>query len=426
MLYVITGILLIISFTVFIVFAVRGGNLTVGFFILTIFWAILSRVPFNIAIEEIFTNPVLEYGKTIVYVILGSWFGRVLVDTGVAKAISNETKNISQKNPILATIFISLIITLIFSSAYGVGSAIAIGVILFPILFSIGVPKNVAVTIFTMSIGAAMYLNPILFNQFLVFFNDVKWGPHYLKFGFVAMAIQSAITILMILKYRNQIRQNNHVLDEENKVLIIANDEKLSWITYSLPILPILMTIFLKWDPVPALILVILLTFLLTGKMKSYSEFIELMNQTIHQAISDISELIIMLLVLTMFQSASVHVMSNFSNVFAQVIPHSKLILTFVMIIIAPLAYFRGPIMLFGAGAATVSVLLSTGLFDSYFIFGLFVVPTLLSMSADITQSWNLWAVTFTDLNPKKFLKTAFPWAWLAAGLNLIAAYCLL
>jgi hypothetical protein len=39
--------------------------------------------------------------------------------------------------------------------------AIAVGVILFPIMFSIGVPKNIAVSVFTIAIGAAMYVNNV-------------------------------------------------------------------------------------------------------------------------------------------------------------------------------------------------------------------------------------------------------------------------
>src|SRR5699024_11112907 len=116
----------------------------------------------------------LNYRKTAAYIIFGSWFGRVLVDTGIAGSISRRTVKIGKKNPVLATILIAFVVALIFTSSYGVGSAIAVGVILFPILFSIGVPKPIAVSIFTMSIGAAMYVNNVLFVQFQVFFPEVE------------------------------------------------------------------------------------------------------------------------------------------------------------------------------------------------------------------------------------------------------------
>jgi len=186
----ITGILLAITFVEFVVYAMKGGNLTVGFFVMAVLWTMIGLVPFNQAIKEIFTDPVLNYGKTASYIIFGSWFGRVLVDTGIAGSISRRTEKVGKKNPVLATILIALVIALIFTSSYGVGSAIAVGVILFPIMFSIGVPKPIAVSVFTMSIGAAMYVNNVLFVQFQVFFPEVSCDAHYQRFGFVAMIIQ--------------------------------------------------------------------------------------------------------------------------------------------------------------------------------------------------------------------------------------------
>ncbi len=100
--------------------------------------------------------------------------------------------------------------------------------------------------------------------------------------------------------------------------------------------------------------------------------------------------------------------------------------MVFIMIVIAPLSYFRGPLMLYGAGAATAAIFTATGLFPPYFLYGLLVVPTMMAVSADITQSWNLWSVEYAKLDTKTFLLTGLPWAWIATILNLLAAYVLL
>lgn len=419
----ITGILLAITFIAFVVYAMKGGNLTVGFFVMAVLWTIIGLVPFNQAIKEIFTDPVLNYGKTAAYIIFGSWFGRVLVDTGIAGSISRRTEKVGKKNPVLATILIALVIALIFTSSYGVGSAIAVGVILFPIMFSIGVPKPIAVSVFTMSIGAAMYVNNVLFVQFQVFFPEVSWDAHYQRFGFVAMIIQMLIVLLFILFNAKKIRNG--------KPEIVANDSREAiaevpiW-TYMLPVLPVALSIFAKWDAVPALLLSTIIAFLATGNMKSYTRFVKMMNETATHAISDISGLLIMLFVLTMFQSAAVHAMSGFTDVFQQIIPSSKVVMIIIIAILAPLSFFRGPLMLYGAGAATAAVLVGTGKFDQYFLYGLLVVPSMMGVSACITQSWNLWAVQYARLDTKTFLSTGIPWAWGATVLNLIAALYLL
>lgn len=93
----ITGILLALTFIIFVIYAMKGGNLTVGFFVMAVLWTMIGLVPFNQAIKEIFTEPVLNYGKTAAYIIFGSWFGRVLVDTGIAGSISRKTEKVGKK-----------------------------------------------------------------------------------------------------------------------------------------------------------------------------------------------------------------------------------------------------------------------------------------------------------------------------------------
>lgn len=419
----ITGILLVLTFVIFIIYAMKGGNLIVGFFVMAVLWTVIGQVPFNQAIKEIFTEPVLNYGKTAAYIIFGSWFGRVLVDTGIAGSISRKTEIVGKKSPVFATILIALVIALIFTSSYGVGSAIAVGVILLPIMFSIGVPKNIAVTIFTLSIGAAMYVNNVLFVQFQVFFPKVEWGIHYQRFGFVAMAIQMVIVILFILFNAKKIRNGKPVIVKSEQSDTVQEVSK--W-TYILPVLPVLLSIFAKWDAVPALLLSIIIAFFATGHMKTYTKFVTSMNETAKHAISDIAGLLIMLFVLTMFQAAAIHAMSGFTDFFQAVLPSSKLVLIIIVAIIAPLSYFRGPLMLYGAGAATAAILVGTGMFDQYFLYGLLVVPSMMGISACITQSWNLWSVQYAELDTKTFLLTGLPWAWIATVLNLFAAYFLL
>lgn len=106
----IMGILLIASFICFVIYAMKGGNLTIGFFILTIVWTLVYflGIPFGIGkpfdvIEETFAQPALTYGSTIIQIICGAWFGRVLVDTGIAASISYRTAKVGEKSPVLAT-----------------------------------------------------------------------------------------------------------------------------------------------------------------------------------------------------------------------------------------------------------------------------------------------------------------------------------
>lgn len=183
--------------------------------------------------------------------------------------------------------------------------------------------------------------------------------------------------------------------------------------TYALPVVPVALSIIFQWDAVPALFLASIIAFFGTGHMKTYKGFVNILNSTAKTAIGDIGSLIIMLLVLRFFQHAAVTVMADFGPALTSVIPNNEMILAIAVCILAPLALFRGPLELYGAGSAVISILMGMGVFNAWFLFALLVVPSMTCISSCVTQSWNMWAVEYNELEPKTFLKNGVPVYWL-------------
>ena len=421
----IIAILLLITFIGFIVYILKGGNLMIGFFIMAILWAVIGLVPFNVAIKKIFAEPALNYGPTIIYIVFGSWFGRVLVDSGIAPAISAATNKVGKKKPLLAAVLVALVTCLIFVSAYGVGSVIAIGVILLPILLSVGLPRDLALSVFVLSIGAPMYLNVVLYNQMKAFFPKAVYGGKYLEFGIAAMIVQMVAVLIFLFVHRKQI---DPAKADENLAIIGAADnadevKSVPVISYLVPIIPVVMNMLFKWDAVPALTLGTLIAMLLTGQFKDYKHSIQFMNDTIKTAISDIAGLIMFLMALTMFSGAASMNAVRFRPIFAAILPHNTLSLCLAMGILAPLALFRGPLHVWGAGAATAAVLSGIGLFSDALLLPLMYVPTLLAVSTDITQSWNVWGLDYMKVDSKKFLKNGVPVMWIVSIINELLVF---
>ncbi len=417
----IIAVLLLITFALFIGYILKGGNLMIGFFVMAILWAIIGMVPFDTAIQKIFAEPATNYGPTIIYIVFGSWFGRVLVDSGIAPAISETTNKVGRKKPLLAAVLVLIVTAFIFVSAYGVGSVIAVGVILLPIMLSVGVPRDIALVAFSMAIGAPMYINVVLYNQIKVFFPKAAYNASYLRFGIIAMAVQLIAVILFLFIVRKKIDPSKAELNL-NTIGAGMGDEKevksVPKIAFVIPIVPVLMNMLFHWDAVPALTLATLLGALLTGNMKNYKHFVNFMNETVKHAIADIAGLVMFLMSLAMFTGAASLNAASFKPIFEAILPNSHLILALALGILAPLALFRGPLHVWGAGAATAAVLSGTGLFSDVFLLPLLYVPTLMAVSVDITQSWNVWGLDYMKVQSKDFLKYGVPVMWIVSIIN--------
>lgn len=426
MLSTISALLLLLTFVGFIVYIIRGGNLMIGFFIMAILWSIIGMVPANQVIQKVFAEPALNYGPTIIYIVFGSWFGRVLVESGIAPAISEGTNRVGKKRPVIAGILVLLVTSFIFVSAYGVGSVIAIGVILLPIMLSVGIPRDLAISTFALAIGAPMYINVVLFNQIKAFFPNASYGGKYLVFGVIATVVQLVAVILLFVIHRGRIdpsqaESNLRIIGEQKKGQ--TNTVNIPKISFIIPIVPVLMNMIFKWDAIPALTLATILAMLLTGKMKGYKSFVAFLNTTISKAIGDISGLIMFLMALIMFSGAASMDAQRFRPMFEVILPHSHFVLALVLGILAPLALFRGPLQVWGAGAATAAVLSGTGLFNDAFLLPLLYVPSLLAVSTDITQSWNVWGLDYMKVQPKDFLKLGVPVMWVVSIINEVLVF---
>ena len=137
-------------------------------------------------------------------VVFGAWFGRVLMKTGIASTLIRTTTELGGDKPAITCILLCIVTTACFSSIFGAGAVVAIGVIVLPIFMSLGIPKVLATCSFMLSVGAGMFVNPVLYGQYSAFFlgEDGKTLYPYeqhVSWGIYALLIQVAVVIIMVV-----------------------------------------------------------------------------------------------------------------------------------------------------------------------------------------------------------------------------------
>ena len=220
----IIGILILASFFGLAVYAARGGNLMMGMLIMAILWTILPmtgnllasnpefiaangdsiRITWIQAFSKVFQSGPEGWGSVLVNVVFGAWFGRVLLETGIAATLIRKTTELGGDKPAVTCILLCIVTAAIFSSLFGAGAVVAIGVIILPIFMSLGIPKVLSVVSFMLSIGAGMFLNPVLFGQYTAFFLDGDGKvlypyEQYVTWGGIARPVQLVFTITRML-----------------------------------------------------------------------------------------------------------------------------------------------------------------------------------------------------------------------------------
>ncbi len=422
------GILLLITYFGLIVYAARGGNLMVGFLIMAVIWIALCMIGGQLTWDDAMVN-ILQggpesWGATAVNVVFGSWFGRVLVDTGIAAKLIRSVTELGGDNPIIVTILLSIVTGIIFTSTFGAGAVVAIGIIVLPILMSLGVSKILAVTTYLMSVGSGMYINTVLFSQMQAIFPDMAYDKAYLNWAFPAMAVQLILIGLMVIfnmRSTKKKKRKSWALQVDNDP---AEEKDIPAISLITPIIPTTLSIAFGWLTIPAFIVGALFGLLITGHFTSYSKATRVISSTFYDGVIDVASLLGFLFILPMFNRIAGVAAPFFEPILGGILPQSTFGLVVAFVIMAPLGLFRGPLTIFGAGAATVGVINAIGSFSTPFLFTLMYVPTIaMNLSACPTQSWNLWALNYSKVSVKDFMRTGMIFAWIISAINLILVY---
>lgn len=424
---VIAGILLFVTFIGLIVYCVKGGNLLVGFITTAILWCIIGRIPVNIVVTDIFQTSVETYGKTIAIIVFGAWFGRMLVDTGIAGYVIKKTVELAGDKPLVTALSVSIVCALIFTSAFGVGSVMAIGMIVLPIMFSLGVDKKTAVGTYLLAVAAGMYLNIAYVSQFYVVFKNVKYDDNYIPFAIAATLVHIAVMVCFIIFNYNRAQRGRVRAWAATPMPEMNETKPITWPCVIVPILPIIMVSVFKWQPVPSFLLGIFFGLLLTSNMTSYDLAVEKIQKTLYDGIADSGLLIGMLYSVNIFQAAAQKVAPILQSLLGGIIPTSSIVILAAVCVLAPLALFRGPLMIWGSGIALVTILQAMGIFSERFLFALFLIPPVAIVASSCpTQSWSMWALSYSKLEPKQYIKTNLAWAWLILIIVEVIAYIMI
>ena len=426
------GILLLVSFVGLAVYCIRGHNLMIGFLVMSTLWTVLPLIGnmlvtnpefllANPGIQEIdlvktlnaiFQTAPQNWGTTLVNVCWGAWFGRVLMETGVAATIIRKTVELGGDRPIITITLLNIVTAAIFTSMTGAGPVIAIGVIILPILMSLGIPKAIALFTFMGSVAAGIYLNPVNFAQYRAFFLTVDQMPEFTlgwytrQWGFAALLIMLVVTTILTAVFL-KVRKPAHSWAAQTERPADANAPGLALIA---PILPVAGAIFLDLSVILGFVVSGFFAMLLCGKLKGgFKNVCQLVNKMYYDGVVDTAPLIGFLLTLPMFNEAAKLCAPYFRSVVGGIIPQSTLMLCIIFACLSVFGLFRGPMTLVGCGAATLGVVSSMG-FSVPFLYACFAIPTItMNIGSCITQSWVAWGLAYTKVESRDFLRMSIP-----------------
>lgn len=412
-------ILLAITFIAFIYYAFKGGNMIIGFFLMAVIWSFIGGMSFKEVLETTIQGGATTGFSRLIPIVFGAWFGAVLVETGITSTTIRKAVELGGDKPAVVSILLCIVTAVILTSAYGSGIVIAIGVIILPIMFAIGVSKHVACVAFLLSIGGGMFLNA---TPFAVVQNIVdpeySMAGEYSTFAIVAAVITLVVvSVMLIFSLRKGTAAKAWAATAEAE----APEASAPSVAMLSILVPVVLMMFAKWPIVPSYIVGIIVACLLTRRWTP-KKLVNTVLKSLNRGVGDIAMLFGLLTTLFMFIAAVSACVPYFSDIFTPLIPKSPLLAALVIGVLSPLALFKGPLNIQGIGAAICMVMVGMGVFPTTFLFAIFMILNVIGAGCCPTTGWVMWTTGYCKLGIKDYLPTAIVWTWICCVVTCVVA----
>ena len=281
------GIVMLLAFLIAVWVIFRGTSPIIVLLALAIAWTVLAGAGFRDLLANVLQKGGEQYASTVIVIVFGAWFGQILVQTGIAESMIRTAVELAGDRPIAVAWSISLITAVLFTSIYGVGAAIAIGVIAIPIMLSLGIPARVAAPAFTMAIGSGNYLNPVEFGIFKNFFKGIEYAQPYFTFYVIGFVVYLLMAFAMSAWHLRgvQVRRASAVAT----TMVTPRRVRVPWVSYLAPLVPVFVIIAFKWPLIPAFLLAIAFALVTTQGQRTVRATVDLFHKTFYDAFPDIA-----------------------------------------------------------------------------------------------------------------------------------------
>jgi hypothetical protein len=318
---------------------------------------------------------------------------------------------------------VNLVTALLFTSMYGVGAAIAIGVIALPIMLSQGIPARVAAPVFTMGVGAGAFVNLVQFGTFEKLFPGIRYEAPWLGYWWLALVVYVACAWLMIFIHLRKLGVR-HAASVDTAPVV---RRRTPYYTYLVPIFPVAMIMVFKWQIIPTFLISIVLALALTARGgRGLQGSLNLFNKTFYDAFPDIATIAALWTICGMIIAAGQmpQVSAALKPIFAPILPHTTGQAALFFGVLGGLgSIYRGPLVVIGTGAALLAILLANNEIPVPYLYALWLGPTVMQGSCDPTNSWTLWTIGYTKVPHGQFLKTAMPFGCLMVAITSALCY---
>jgi TRAP-type mannitol/chloroaromatic compound transport system permease large subunit len=378
--------------------------------------ALLAGAPFASGKNSLLTG-VLQTGSaslaaTMIAVLLGSWLGTIMDDTGIAATLVRKIVEFGGERPSVVALGVFAVSILCGSITGSAPAAMLAGVIGIPAMIAVGIAPVAAGGTVLMGISAGSPLELPVWQ----FLSDALGAPvadvRSVMIKLFPMALVVGIAYVLVHTRRRHLRHTWAVKLDRPKARVRRGDAP--WYALLTPVVPIVLALGFAVPIVPSLLAGVgyaLATTARRGQVNTTG------LRSLYRAFTVAAPPIALFIAIGMLLAAVnlPGAKNALKPIVAAISPAGPVWFVVVFVILVPLCLFRGPLNVFGLGAGVAGVLVSGGIYPLSAVVGLMASYNQVFGVSDPTSTQTVWAAQYSGIRPEKAMASTLPYTWIVA-----------
>ncbi|MCW2542289.1 MAG: transporter [Frankiales bacterium] len=356
--------------------------------------------------------------STMIAILLGSWLGRILDETGIAGTLVRKIVEFSGDRPTIVALGVLAVSTLVGTVTGSAPAAVLAGIIGIPAMIAVGVPKVTAAGTILMGIAAGL---PFELPSWQ-FFSTALSLPIPTVRGFMIKLFPLALALAILFVIIETRRQGAvhawslHPASQASKRSSLRSRRlgDAPWYSLLSPLVPIVLALGFSLAIIPSLLAGVLYALVTTTHPRDMNtRLLRTLYGSFQTAAAPITLFIAIGILLASVKLPKA--ISALEPLVKDVSPQNPVLFVVIFTVLTPLCLYRGPLNIYGLGAGIAGVLIAASIYPAVAVLGLTATYNQVFGVADPTSTQTVWSAQYAGVSPQAVMVRTLPYVWLVA-----------
>ncbi|MEV7658111.1 TRAP transporter large permease subunit [Streptomyces anulatus] len=369
----------------------------------------------NSVLDTVLQEGAPALAATMVAILLGSWLGKLLDETGIAGTLVRKIVEFGGDRPVVVALGVLAVSTLVGTVTGSAPAAMLAGIIGIPAMIAVGIPKVTAAGTILMGIAAGMPFELPIWQ----FFSTALELPIPTVRGFMLklfpFALAAAVLFVLVETRRRGVEHSWSLKSASAKP--VSRREQLGdapWYALLTPVVPLVLALGFEVAILPSMLAGVLYALLTTTRPR---EMNKRLLRTLYGAFEVAAAPMVLFIAIGILLAAVKlpGAVESLEPLVKAVSPQNPVLFVLVFTLLVPLCLYRGPLNVFGLGAGIAGVLIAAGIYPAVAVLGLATSYNQVFGVSDPTSTQTVWSAQYAGVTPQQVMLRTLPYVWAVA-----------